>query len=84
MLELLIRLEYKRQACRRRALGESTQRGDSYFGVALIVLLLAIVPPTALVPLVPLGSTLGLVVLVIGGLVLVLTIVGAPLGLLLL
>jgi len=66
MLELLIRLEYKRQACRRRALGRFSQHGDSYFGVALIVLL-ATVPPTALVPLVPLGSTLVLLVLAVWG-----------------
>ena len=84
MLELLAGLESKRGACRRRALGEFAQHGDSYFGVALIGLLLATVPPTALVPLAPLGSTLGLVVLGFGGVVLLSTIVAAPLGLLLL
>ncbi len=45
MLGLLIRLEYKRQALRRRVLGSSSEQGHTYFAIAGALFLLMIVPP---------------------------------------
>jgi len=45
MLELLIRLELRRQALRRKLLGMFRQDGDSYFGIIFIVLGLFLVFP---------------------------------------
>jgi len=82
MQELLIGLEFRRQALRRQLLRVFRQGGDRYFGIALIVLGLSLVFPgfAVVVPIVP-GVAL---VLALSGLMLILTVIAAPLGLMLL
>ena len=55
MQELLIGLEFRRQALRRQLLRFFRQGGDRYFGIALIVLGLSLAFPgfTVMVPVVP-------------------------------
>ena len=82
MQELLIGLEFRRQSLRRQLLRFFRQGGDGYFGIALIVLGLSLVFPgfAVVVPVVP-GIALALALF---GLMLILTVIAAPLGLILL
>ena len=82
MLELMIGLEFKRQALRRQVSRMFHQDGDSYFGAALLVLGISLMIPgfAIAVPALPVVA----VGLAIAGLVLIFTIVLAPLGLILL
>jgi small-conductance mechanosensitive channel len=82
MQELLIGLEFRRQALRRQLLRAFRQDGDRYFGVALIILGVSLVFPgfAVVAPVVP-GVAL---VLALAGLGLICTLIAAPLGLILL
>ena len=82
MQELLTGFEFKRQALRHRLLRVFRQGGDRYFGMALIVLGLSLVFPgfAVVVPVVP-GIAL---VLALSGIMLIFTLIAAPLGLMLL
>ena len=82
MFDVLVRLEYKRRVLRRRVLGMFRQRDDSYLGIALIVLAISMMTPLLPITLPTLGivSTLFIVV----GILLLLTIIFAPVGLFLL
>ena len=83
MREFLVRLELRRLALRGKVLGGFHHRhGDSYFGMALIVLGLTLAIPGGFIALPPFA----VVVLLLGvlGLLLLFTIIFAPLGLFLL
>ena len=83
MLELLIRLECKRQACRRRLLGHFTNLDRSYFGLAALIFfafLPAIVQPAlAAAEAPPEAVVVGALILI--GCILCATIIAAPIGL---
>lgn len=81
MLKFLIEIELLRQSLRRKILRRLDLDGERFFGVALIVLGIALTP-AAIVTLTP--STV--VVLAVGlvGLLMVLTIILLPVGLVLL
>jgi hypothetical protein len=83
VLELLIRLELKRQALRRKMLGVFRQDDDGYFAVGLMVIAILLAPPTPLVIIAP-AYTLGAIGIALVGAVLVLTVLLAPVGLMLL
>jgi len=82
MREFLVRLENRRLALRERVLGKLHLDNDSYFGMALIVLGLTLAIPGGFIALPPFA----VVVLLLGvlGLILLFTIIFAPLGLFLL
>jgi len=65
MLGLLIRLEYKRQALRRRVLGSSSEQGHSYFALAGALFLLMIVPPFTGVELIGIIPLVGASILIL-------------------
>ena len=83
MIDVLVRLEYKRQALRRRILRMMTGDGACYLVIGAIVFIIALVVtplgPAALPPLSILAGSL----IVVGGLILF-TIVFIPVGLFLL
>ena len=82
MLELIIGLEFKRQALRRQISRMFHQSSDRYFGLALIVLGMSLMIPgiAIAIPAVPgIALVLGTI-----GLGLILTIILAPIGLILL
>ena len=82
MQELLIGVEFRRQALRYQLFRVFLQGRDRYFGIALIVMGLSLVFPgfAVVAPVVP-GIAL---VLALFGLMLILTVIAAPLGLILL
>lgn len=83
MVELLVRLEYKRRALRRRVLGTLGISGDRYYGIAFVlflILMFGLLSP---------GTWLGLpflavviIAFVLLGIALLFTIVLAPASLL--
>ena len=77
-MDMLILLEYKRQALRRRVLGTSSTSGDSYSGFALFAVLTSIFAW----PILPLVADLPLlaVIFAILGFIFTITIVLAPIG----
>lgn len=79
MVELIIGLEFKRQAVRRQVLRLFHQDGDRYFGVALLVLGISLMVPGAAIAI----PALPVIALVLGalGLLLILTLILAPIGL---
>lgn len=80
MLEVLWTVEHKRQALRRLLLKSFGRYSNGYFGVALIVLAVSMMPfPLVPVTLPIFGVTAGF--LFILGLIFVLTIIMMPLGL---
>lgn len=88
MLELLVRLECKRQdLIRKRALRQIGESGTSFWGIAGLVFLLWFFPllltaPAGVAEAPPMAALEG--GLIVGGFVLCVTIVGAPIGLFLL
>ena len=85
MMNLLMQLEYKRQEYRMKLMSKFAHSGHDYFGLAAAVLLLSlstsIFPPAALV-IVP-SSLLTVAELAFLGVILLFSIVAAPVGLLL-
>jgi len=79
LFEALVRLEHKRRLLRRRVLGMFGRRGDSYFGIALIVLAISMMTPLLPISL-PIFSVVSTILIVVGILAL-LTIVFIPIGL---
>ena len=87
MLELLIRLEYKRQALRRRVLGKVGISDDSYFGIAVMAILFGLFMGPLTWPSWGIAAGpfwLAMLVLIVGGLLLCATVILAPVGLILL
>ena len=85
MVELLLRLELERQTLRRKLLCLLQQQAESFLGVGLIVLGVLLTPavlPATIIAFSPLVT----IILLFGaiGLLLVFTVVFAPLGLVLL
>ena len=87
MLELLVRLECKRQAFIRRRLIQNIGSSPAYWGIAALIFFISlfpmiIAPPVTLAAAPPEAVAVG--ALILTGFVLCATIIGAPLGLLLL
>jgi len=87
MLQLLVRLECKRQAILRKRLLQNLGSGPAYWGIAGLIFFLSlfpmiISPPTAVVGTPPEAALVG--GLILGGFILCATIFLAPVGLVLL
>ena len=82
MRAALVQLEYRRQALRAELLAALGWHRESYFGLALIVLLAGVVPPLGLVPLAPLVAIFFALLLAFVGVILLVTVVLAPVSLL--
>jgi hypothetical protein len=87
MLELMVRLECKRQAFIRRRLVQNLGSGPAYWGIAGLIFFVSLFPmliaaPAAVAVAPPAAGAVG--GLVLAGFVLCATIVGAPIGLVLL
>ncbi len=87
MLELLVRLECKRQAFIRRRLIQNLGSGSAYWGIAGLIFFvslfpLLIAPPAGAAAAPPEATLVG--GLILGGFILCATIVGIPIGLVLL
>lgn len=87
MLQLLVQLECKRQAFIRKRFIQNIGSGPAYWGVAGLIFFISlfptiISPPVAVTEAPPEAVAVG--VLIFAGFALCATIVGAPLGLLLL
>jgi len=83
MFELMVRLELKRQAIRKRLLSNTSDSGDSYFALAALIALVSVpvccvCPPLVLIEA-PVAAT-AVVGLVIVGLFMCFTIILAPVG----
>ena len=87
MLELMVRLECKRQALIRRRLAQKLGSGHAYWGIAGLIFFISlfpmlVAPPVALAGAPPEAVAVG--GLVLAGFALCATIIGLPVGLLLL
>ncbi len=87
MLQLLVQLECKRQAFIRRRLIQNLSSGNSYWGIAGLIFFVSLFPmlisaPAAVAEAPPAAGAVG--GLILAGFVLCATIVGAPIGLVLL
>ena len=81
MLELLVRLEYKRQALRRKVLGMFRQHGESYFALAGVLVLIGIMTAPLWLPAAPIALGFGtyfLAALIILGILSIATVILAP------
>ncbi len=82
MLELLVRLEYKRQALRKRVLGCLADLDRSFLGLAALVLFAflptIVAPALAATEAAPEGVVVGALILI--GTILCATIIAAPVG----
>ena len=83
LLDLLIRLEYKRRTLRNRVLRRLGLPGDSYNAAAVLMLVLIFIPPVtiALPATIPILAP-WIAVIALVGLFLLITIAWAPVGLL--
>jgi len=83
VLELLVRLECKRQACRRRLLGHFTDLDRRYFGLAALIFFAFL--PTIMAPALAAAATPPEAVvvgaLIFAGCLLCATVIAAPIGL---
>ncbi len=83
MVELLVRLEYRRQALRKRVLGSLTDLDRSFFGLAALIFFAFL--PTIVAPAVaaaaapPESVVVGALILI--GTILCATVIAAPVGL---
>lgn len=82
MTDLLLRMELARQDLRERASRSLGGGAQAFFGVALAVLLLNVVPPVGLVPLATSASFLTVLAVGLAGVLCLITVVLAPLSLL--
>lgn len=87
MLQLLIRLECKRQALIRRRLVQNLSSGPAYWGIAALIFFIClfpmlVAPPVALAEAPPEAVVVGALIFV--GFLMCATIIMAPLGLVLL
>lgn len=83
MFELLVRLEYEREALRRRLFQSCGSSGNRYFAVGLIVFAISMLPgPLELVTVPLFGVPMALLFFLLG-LILVITIILLPWGLML-
>ena len=76
MLKLMMRLEHKRQICRRRILGSSALRGRRLLMIAVVAAILGIVPSPGWLVGLPLALALGGL-----GFLMLFTVVLAPVSL---
>jgi hypothetical protein len=88
MLQLLVRLECKRQdLIRKRALRRISEPGTAFWGIAALIFFVSLFPlllaaPVAVAATPPEATLVG--GLILGGFILCATVVGAPIGLVLL
>jgi len=83
MVGFLLRVERARQDLRARAFGAVRCHPQAFFGVALAVLLLNVVPPVGMIPLATTASFLAVLTLGLMGVLFLATVVLAPLSLVL-
>ena len=86
MLEVLVRLEYKRQALRQRLMAGFADLDGCFFGLAALIFFACLptimAPPVAAAAAPPEAVAVGVLIMV--GCVMCATIIGAPVGLILL